>query len=67
MAKFQEIEFLTQVGEYRRGADTLGDAALDSIEAIRTFLRQDARETTPPQVTLTQLGEISARSRQASA
>lgn len=65
MAKHQDIEFLAQVGEYRRGADALGDAALDSIEAIRGFLRQDAREASQPSATLGRLAELVATSRRA--
>ena len=42
--RYEEIEFLVQVGEYKAGADARSDAALASIDAIRSFLRQDAAE-----------------------
>jgi type III secretion protein N (ATPase) len=43
MARYAEIELLVQVGEYQRGAEPLGDQALERIEPIRRFLRQDSR------------------------
>jgi type III secretion protein N (ATPase) len=42
--RYNEIEFLVQVGEYKKGADPRSDAALASIEPIREFLRQDSSE-----------------------
>ncbi len=39
-----EIEFLVQVGEYKAGANARDDEALARIDAVRAFLRQDARE-----------------------
>lgn len=46
LQKYDEIEFLVQVGEYKKGADREADAALASIENIRGFLRQAANEAT---------------------
>lgn len=40
MAKYQAIESLVQVGEYRQGSDPLGDMALERIDSIRAFLAQ---------------------------
>ena len=60
MAKHQEIEFLVQVGEYRRGTDALGDEALMKIDTIRSVLRQDAREATAPAQTLAGLAQLAA-------
>lgn len=42
--RHSEIEFLVQVGEYKAGADAVGDVALARIDDIRAFLRQDARD-----------------------
>ena len=42
--RYNEIEFLVQVGEYKKGADPRTDAALASIEPIREFLRQGSTE-----------------------
>ena len=43
-AKYAEVEFLLQVGEYKPGADRLADAAIAKRPAIETFLRQHFRE-----------------------
>ncbi|WP_407158263.1 FliI/YscN family ATPase [Bradyrhizobium sp. STM 3557] len=48
---YNEIEFLVQVGEYKRGADPRADAALASVERIRSFLRQGSREVSSLQET----------------
>jgi ATP synthase in type III secretion protein N len=40
IAKYEEISLLVQVGEYKRGFDALGDAALDHKAALEAFLRQ---------------------------
>jgi type III secretion protein N (ATPase) len=48
---YHEIEFLVQVGEYKTGADPRTDAALASIEPIRSFLRQGSTELSSLQET----------------
>jgi type III secretion protein N (ATPase) len=40
IAKYQEVELLIRVGEYKQGADPHADTAIAKIENIRTFLRQ---------------------------
>ncbi len=44
MAKYQEVELLVKIGEYKRGADTLADEAIARIEEIRNFLKQRTDE-----------------------
>jgi len=44
MAKFQEIELLVKIGEYKRGSDPLADQAIDKMDAIRQFLQQATDE-----------------------
>jgi type III secretion protein N (ATPase) len=44
MAKYQEVELLVKIGEYKRGADSMADQAIDRIEGIRKFLRQATDE-----------------------
>ncbi|WP_425584151.1 type III secretion system ATPase SctN [Variovorax defluvii] len=44
MAKYQEIELLLKVGEYKKGADRVADLAIDRHDAIRDFLRQSTEE-----------------------
>lgn len=44
LAKFEEIELLVKVGEYKQGSDAIADEALQKIENIRTFLKQRTDE-----------------------
>ncbi len=46
MHRYNEIEFLVQVGEYKAGSDPSSDHALACIEAVRGFLRQGSEEYT---------------------
>ncbi len=47
MAKFAEIEFLVQVGEYKPGADPLADKAIAARAEIEALLRQPADRNEP--------------------
>jgi type III secretion protein N (ATPase) len=47
LARYQEAEFLVQVGEYKSGSDALTDKAIARIDDLRGFLRQGEHETTP--------------------
>lgn len=58
MAKFQEIELLVQLGEYKKGSDKLADEALSKIDKINTFLKQGMHEKSPFEETLKQLDSI---------
>lgn len=40
LAKYQELELLIQIGEYRAGADTLADRAIQSRPSMQDFLNQ---------------------------
>lgn len=44
MAKYEEVELLVKIGEYKKGSDPLADEALSRIDAIRAFLRQRGEE-----------------------
>ena len=44
MAKYQEIELLVKVGEYQEGSDPVADEAIDKLNAINRFLKQDINE-----------------------
>jgi type III secretion protein N (ATPase) len=44
MVKYQELEFLIQVGEYEPGKDYLADKAVSKIGMIKTFLQQSVNE-----------------------
>ncbi|MFC6839781.1 type III secretion system ATPase SctN [Xanthomonas theicola] len=55
LAKYQEIEPLLQVGEYKPGSDALADEAVLRIDAIRAFLAQDAGDVADLQQSVWQL------------
>lgn len=44
MARYEDIELLLRVGEYKRGADPRSDEALDRHPHIEQFLRQNSDE-----------------------
>ena len=44
MAKYQDIELLLKVGEYKKGSDRVADMAIEKHEAIKQFLRQKTDE-----------------------
>ena len=44
MAKYDEIELLIQVGEFRRGNDPVADEAVAKRDGLNALLRQGARE-----------------------
>lgn len=44
MARYEDIELLLRVGEYKRGADPRSDEALDRHGRIEQFLRQNSDE-----------------------
>jgi type III secretion protein N (ATPase) len=44
LAKYQDIELLLQVGEYKRGSDTDADEAIRTIPLIRKLLQQPANQ-----------------------
>lgn len=47
MAKYEEVELLVKIGEYKQGSDKLADEALAKIDAIRAYLRQRTDDHTP--------------------
>lgn len=44
LSKYDEIEFLIQVGEYEQGSDKIADTAIEKIDAIKRFLQQTTNE-----------------------
>ncbi|MFO1058416.1 MAG: type III secretion system ATPase SctN [Dongiaceae bacterium] len=44
LAKYDEVELLVKIGEYKAGADATTDEALKKIDKIRGFLRQATDE-----------------------
>ena len=47
LAKYNEIELLVRVGEYKTGMDLEADEALQKIKAIKAFLQQTTKDLTP--------------------
>lgn len=47
MAKYAEIEFLVQIGEYKPGTDSLADKAISARAEIDALLRQEADRKEP--------------------
>jgi type III secretion protein N (ATPase) len=45
LAKYEEIELLIKVGEYKKGADRVADLAIEKRDAILAYLRQDMHES----------------------
>jgi ATP synthase in type III secretion protein N len=58
LAKYQEVELLVQIGEYKAGGDAEADRAVQRIGAIRKFLQQEAGQISPLENTLAGLREV---------
>ncbi len=58
LAKYQEIELLIRVGEYRRGSDPEADEAIQKIGAIRSLLQQHVDHHADYHTTIAQLREL---------
>ena len=57
LAKYNEVELLLKIGEYRKGADRDTDEAIDKNEAVNAFLRQNLVERPTYAETLAMLGK----------
>jgi type III secretion protein N (ATPase) len=55
MAKYDEVELLVKIGEYKRGGDPTTDEAIDKIDQIRSFLKQRTDEHSSMAQTLEKL------------
>jgi type III secretion protein N (ATPase) len=44
LAKYNDIEFLLQVGEYEQGSDALADEAISKIDNMNNFLKQSIND-----------------------
>jgi type III secretion protein N (ATPase) len=44
MSKYQEVELLVRIGEYKKGSDAAADEAISKIDSINNFLKQGLRE-----------------------
>ncbi len=60
MAKYNEVELLVKIGEYKRGSDAITDEAIDKIDDIRAFLRQRTNEQAEFSVALEALERLAS-------
>ncbi len=44
LAHYKKNELLIKIGEYKRGADKMGDFAIDNIDKVNKFLKQAVDE-----------------------
>lgn len=58
MAKYAEVELLVKIGEYKAGGDPTTDEAIEKIDRIRSFLRQQTDEQADFHESLAALCEI---------
>jgi type III secretion protein N (ATPase) len=49
---------LIKIGEYKRGSDKAGDFAIDHIDAVNNFLKQQIEEASSYEETLKQLERL---------
>ncbi len=60
LGRYQEVELLIRVGEYKTGSDPLADEAVAKIDRINAFLRQNVGESAQFQDTQRRISEIVA-------
>ena len=58
MAKYDDVELLVKVGEYKAGTDAVADEALVKIDAIKAFLKQGLTEFFEYDDIITQLKQL---------
>ncbi len=60
MAKYDEVEMLLQVGEFKKGNDAGADRAVERADAIRAFLNQKTSDLLPFDQILQQLQAVAS-------
>lgn len=60
LAKYNEVELLVRIGEYKEGADPIADEAVRKIDSINRFLQQDAQTYETFEQSLQSLRELAA-------
>ncbi|MCP3877890.1 MAG: EscN/YscN/HrcN family type III secretion system ATPase [Sulfitobacter sp.] len=58
LAKYDEVELLVKIGEYKKGSDVQADEALSKIDGIRAFLRQRIDDLSPLEETVEALKQV---------
>lgn len=59
ISRYEDVELLVQIGEYRTGSDPEADAALRMHGAIQRYLRQSITSMSPLETTLSELHALS--------
>jgi type III secretion protein N (ATPase) len=58
LSKYQELELLLQIGEYKAGSDALADRAVKARPGILSFLSQSPDDSVPMARTVTALSNV---------
>ena len=58
LSKYNEVELLVRIGEYKRGSDPETDEAIDRISAVNGFLKQGLSEKNTYEETIQKLKEV---------
>ncbi len=58
LAKYAEVELLLRIGEYRKGSDRETDHAIDHIDAVNGFLRQNLTDRPTYEETIATLRKV---------
>jgi len=58
LAKYQEVELLVRIGEYKQGSDPETDEAISKVSAINNFLKQGLSEKDTYEDTIKKLIEV---------
>ena len=60
LSKYNDVELLVRIGEYRKGVDALADQAIDKHDALERFVRQRSEEKCSREQTISLLQEVLA-------
>jgi len=58
MSRYEEVELLIRLGEYKQGIDLFTDKAVTTQEGIKTFCQQDTREQSDINTTIQGMSEL---------
>lgn len=57
LSKYQEVELLVRIGEYKRGSDKVTDEAIDRIDAVNNFLKQGLHDVDDFETTINKMAQ----------
>jgi type III secretion protein N (ATPase) len=58
LSKYQEVELLVRIGEYKQGSDPAADEAISKIDSVNRFLRQGLHEESSFEQTLEAMARL---------